>query len=277
MSPVHVEGKVLGVKRVGTYVHLTLVAPGLPEQFRPGSFLSLTVGGPMSDRLLRRAFLIYRVRASGAYGGTVEVVFAVTGVGTDWLSQLGPGAPLDVVGPLGRPFALPKEPVTCTLVGHGAGIAPLLTLAQRLHQRQCVVHVVLMAATESKLFGALEAKRTAKTVVVGTADGSIGLRGDVADMLPGQLPRTGTEVVYACGPPEMLHQAARAAQEHGAWSQTAVQVAMPCATGACLACVVPVVGEDGVARAARACVEGPVFRGDRVRWGALEPSAREAG
>jgi len=33
------------------------------------------------------------------------------------------------------------------------------------------------------------------------------------------------------------------------------------------------VGEDGVARMVRACVDGPVFRGDRVRWDDLEVRA----
>ncbi len=45
---------------------------------------------------------------------------------------------------------------------------------------------------------------------------------------------------------------------------------MPCATGLCQGCAVPVVGEDGVGRMVRACTDGPVFRGDRVRWDDLE-------
>ena len=47
---------------------------------------------------------------------------------------------------------------------------------------------------------------------------------------------------------------------------------MPCGTGLCQGCAVPVVGEDGVARMVRACVDGPVFRGDRVRWDDSSPS-----
>jgi dihydroorotate dehydrogenase electron transfer subunit len=30
--------------------------------------------------------------------------------------------------------------------------------------------------------------------------------------------------------------------------------------------VLPVVGNDGVTRMVRACTDGPVFRGDLVRW-----------
>jgi dihydroorotate dehydrogenase electron transfer subunit len=32
----------------------------------------------------------------------------------------------------------------------------------------------------------------------------------------------------------------------------------------------PVVGSDGLTRMVRSCVEGPVFRGDLVRWDAFE-------
>nr|WP_278249475.1 hypothetical protein [Nocardioides sp. IC4_145] len=44
---------------------------------------------------------------------------------------------------------------------------------------------------------------------------------------------------------------------------------MTCGTGLCHGCPLPVVGEDGVARVVRACTEGPVVRGDRVRWAEL--------
>jgi dihydroorotate dehydrogenase electron transfer subunit len=265
-GPVQVTAEVLTVKRVGVYQHLTVVAPGVAERFRAGSFLALTVGGALSDRLLRRAFPIYRVRPTGAYGGTVEVVFEVSGPATEWLARAAPGTPVDVVAPLGRPFALPKEPVTCMLVGDGVGSAPLFALAERLRERGCGVHVVLGAGSEARLFGALEAKRTAKTVVIATEDGSVGIGGRATDVLPGLLERTGADVVYACGPTAMLHAVAAAAEAHGAWSQTAVYPSMPCGTGMCMGCVLPVVGEDGVTRMVRACAEGPVFRGDRVRW-----------
>jgi dihydroorotate dehydrogenase electron transfer subunit len=42
--------------------------------------------------------------------------------------------------------------------------------------------------------------------------------------------------------------------------------AMTCGTGLCMGCVLPAVGNDGVTRMVRACVEGPVFRGDTIRW-----------
>jgi dihydroorotate dehydrogenase electron transfer subunit len=268
-GPVQVLGEVLSNKRAGGYQHLTLVAPGVAERFRPGNLVALAVGGPLSDRLLRRSFPIYKARATGAYRATVELVFAVTEPGQEWLAGLPNGASVDVVGPLGRPYALPKEPVACTLVGNGHAAAPLFSLADRLRERGCAVHMVLAAPSERELFGALDAKRAAKTVVVTTEDGSIGLPGGVGVVLPDLLARTGTDVVYAAGPAPMLHAVAAAAETHGAWSQTAVDTELVCASGSCLTCVVPTVGEDGVSRTVRSCVEGPVFRGDRVRWADL--------
>jgi dihydroorotate dehydrogenase electron transfer subunit len=41
---------------------------------------------------------------------------------------------------------------------------------------------------------------------------------------------------------------------------------MACGIGVCMTCVLPVVGDDGLTRMVRSCVEGPVFSGDRVRW-----------
>jgi dihydroorotate dehydrogenase electron transfer subunit len=268
-GPVHVVGEVLSLKRSGAYQHLTLLAPGVPERFRPGTFVTVAVGGPMSDRTLRRALAVHKVRPTGAYGGTLESVFEASGPATEWLAGAPAGTPVDVVGPLGRPYALPKEPVTCVLVGEGCASAAMFPLAERLRERGCGVHMLLGAATEARLFGALEARRATRGVTVATADGSVGLRGGVVEALPEMLARTQADVVYASGPYDVLHGVAVAAEAHGAWSQTSVDVPDGCGTGLCLTCVLPVVGEDGGTRMVRACTEGPVFRGDRVRWGEL--------
>ena len=266
MTPVQVRGEVLSLRRVGDYHQLTVVAPGVAEQVRPGHFVALAVGGETSAHLLRRAFSVYRTQDRGVYGGTIDIVFAEHGAGTRWLSKVRQHDSMDVVGPLGKPFALPKEPVTCTLVAGGYGSAPLFTLAEQLRERGCRVDFVLGAATESRLFGVLEAKRMSQSVAVTTEDGTLGDKGRVTDVLPALFDRTGSEVVYACGPMGMLAAVADLAGRFGAHSQCAVEEAMACGIGVCMTCVLPVVGDDGVTRMVRSCVDGPVFRGDRVRW-----------
>jgi dihydroorotate dehydrogenase electron transfer subunit len=269
MAPVQVKGEVLSMRRVGDYHALTLVAPGVAEQARPGHFVALAVGGPGGATLLRRAFSIYRVQERGVYGGTVEIIFAANGAGTQWMAKLRPHDPVDVVGPVGRPFALPKEQVSTTLVGGGYGTAPLFSLAEQLRARGCRVDFVIGAATEARLFGALEAKRMSQSVAITTEDGSVGERGRISDVLPGLLQRNESDVVYACGPMGMLKVVTDIARAYGAHSQVAVEEAMACGIGVCMTCVLPVIGDDGETRMARSCVDGPVFNGDAIRWDAL--------
>ena len=264
--PVQVSGEILSTRRVGAYYHLSLVAPGVAEQTRPGQFVALRVGGPDTALVLRRAFSIYKVSSRGVYGGTVEIVFAVHGAGTEWLAHQPPHTPIDVVGPLGKPFALPREKVSATLVGGGYGSAPLFGLAETLRSRGCRVDFVLGAASADRLFGVLDAKRMASTVAITTDDGGSGLRGRVTDALPHVMERAGTEVVYACGPMAMLRAVTQVAQERGITAQCAVEESMACGIGVCMTCVLPVRGDDGVTRMVRSCVEGPVFRGEQVRW-----------
>jgi dihydroorotate dehydrogenase electron transfer subunit len=264
--PVQVQGEVLSLRRVGAYHAMTLVAPGMAELTRPGHFVAVQVGGPESSMLLRRAFAIYDVKERGVYGGTLEIVFSVNGKGTAWLASRRPQDKLDLVGPLGKPFRLPAQPVTATLVGGGYGSAPLLPLAAILRERGCRVDFVLGAATADRLFGQLDAKRIASSMEVTTDDGSQGRQGRVSDVLPQLLDRTVSDVLYACGPMGMLRAVSDLAAERGIPCQVAVEESMACGIGVCMTCVLPVVGDDGLTRMVRSCVEGPVFRSERIRW-----------
>lgn len=269
MSATQSPGTVVSRTPVGDYHHLVIAAEGIATQARPGHFVALAVGGADTGMLLRRAFSIYRTSTTGRYGETVEIVFAAHGKGTRWMADLAPGDPIDVVGPVGRPFALPREPVSCVLVGGGYGSAPMFSLATTLRERGCAAHLVLGAATTPRLFGVLEANKVATSVHVTTEDGSTGTRGRVTDVLAELVDDTDAAVVYACGPMGMLRAVSDVAEENGAWSQCAVEESMACGIGVCMTCVLPVEGEDGIVRMVRSCVEGPVFRGDRVLWDAV--------
>src|SRR5262249_30009637 len=64
----------------------------------------------------------------------------------------------------------------------------------------------------------------------------------------------------------MLRQVTALARRYDIPVQVAVEEAMACAVGVCMTCVLPVVGSDGITRMVRSCVDGPVFRGEQVRW-----------
>jgi dihydroorotate dehydrogenase electron transfer subunit len=263
-GPVQVRGTVLTVRRVDAYYAMTIVAPGIAARFRPGQFVTLAVGGPATSMLLRRSFSIHDVRPD--HGGTVEFVFSAEGPGTGWLAERRSRDVVDITGPLGRPFPVPRDPASCLLVGGGYGSAPLFSLAARLRERRCTVDFLLGAATGERVFGALTARRTGRTATITTEDGSLGARGVVTDMMGQIIHEARTDVIYACGPMPMLRQVTSLARRYDIPVQVAVEELMACGIGVCMTCVLPVVGTDGITRMVRSCTDGPIFRGEQVRW-----------
>jgi dihydroorotate dehydrogenase electron transfer subunit len=264
VAPVQVSGPVLTVRRVDAYHAVTMVAPAIATDFRPGQFVTIAVGGPESSMLLRRAFSIHDVRAD--HGGTIEFVFETGGPGTQWLAARRSRDLLDVVGPLGRPFPLPREPVSCLLVGVGHHSTALFPLADRLRERGCQIDFMLGAASADRVFGALRARRTARSATITTEDGSLGARGVITGMLSQVIHEARTDLVYACAPLEVLREVVSLTSRYDLPVQALVEQPMACGTGVCMSCVLPVTGPDGVTRIVRACTDGPVFRADLVRW-----------
>ncbi len=263
---IQIDGEVLDVQRTGTYFVMSVTAPGIAERTQPGQFITVGMGGEESSMILRRAFAIQRVQSRGMYGGTLEFVVSPVGKGTNQLTKMRRHDPLNLVGPLGKPFTLPTKPVTCVLVGGGYGSAPLIMLAESLRDRGCRVDTIIGASTEEKLYGSLDLKRVSTSLTLATEDGTAGIHGRVTDALVNTLDSSKVDVVYACGPMPMLASVAAAATARKVFSQCSVEEFMACGIGVCMTCVLPVIGEDGVTRMLRSCVEGPIFRGDRVRW-----------
>jgi dihydroorotate dehydrogenase electron transfer subunit len=264
MVPAQLAAPVLTLRRVDAYHAMTVVAPRIARAFRPGQFVAVAVGGPDSSMLLRRAFSIHDVR--GDHGGTVEFVFAARGPGTRWLAGLRSRDVVDITGPLGRPFPLPRDPASCLLIGGGYGSAPLFPLAAKLRARGSTVDFLLGAASADRVFGALTARRTGRTATITTEDGSLGLRGVVTDAMARVIHEARTEVIYACGPMPMLSAVTRFADRYEIPVLASVEESMACGIGVCMTCVLPVTGADGVTRMTRSCVDGPVFSGQSVRW-----------
>lgn len=257
-GPVHVLGQVLATKNAGSYRQLTMVAPGVGERARPGTFVALSTG---EGRIGRRSFWIHRVHPQGGHGTTIDLVVEPVGPGSRWLAALGPGVEIDVTGPLGRPFALPREKARCLLLGEGHSAAALTMLAERLRDRGCSVQLVLAAADESRLLGVLEARRSVAHVEVVTSPA----------LLEATITKAAAEadVVYAAGSVDATRICAAAAASAGAQCQVALERPLMCATGLCQGCPVVVLDPSGDRRTVRACTEGPVFRADRLDWESL--------
>ena len=267
-GPLRASCEVLAYRKVGAYHSLTFVAPDMAERAAPGQFVSLGVEG--NGTLLRRPFSIYAVSRHGPWAGTIEIVFDVVGPGTQWMSTLVKHDVVDMVGPLGKPFPIPQQQVGCLLVGGGYGAAPLLYLAQRLQQLNLRVDMIMGAATQDRLFNAIEAKRLAASALFTTDDGTFGTQGRVTDVMDRVLDGGGIGAIYACGPMAMLSAVSTVGARHRIAVQVAVEEAMACGVGVCMTCVVPYKREGEVVNV-RSCMEGPVLNGRRIQWDQIGP------
>jgi dihydroorotate dehydrogenase electron transfer subunit len=261
--PLQIRAEVLDITPQGAYRVILLRAPGVAARVRPGHFAALAVGGADSSMLLRRAFSIHRADPAQE---TVSLVVAEHGRGTRELLRTRVGDTVDLVAPLGTAFPQPGPGATALFVGGGYGSAPLFALAEEVVARGGAVGFILGGSSADRLFGVDLARRLTPDVLVTTDDGSTGIKGRVTLPLAEAVKAIGAEAVYSCGPMAMLRAVTGIAVGEGARSYCAVEEAMACGVGVCMTCVLPVVGEDGVSRFVRSCVDGPCFDGTRVRW-----------
>ncbi|MGI9018850.1 MAG: dihydroorotate dehydrogenase electron transfer subunit [Euzebya sp.] len=265
-GPLRASCEVLQYRKIGRFHSLTFVSPEVADRAQPGQFVSIGVEG--KHTVLRRPFSIYRVSRHGPWAGTVEIIFDATGEGTRWLTTRKKHDVVDLVGPLGTPFPIPKQNVTSLLVGSGYGSAALLYLAGVLQQRGFRADMIIGAQTAEQIFNAIEAKRLSATTVFTTEDGSLGEQGVVTDVMVRMLESGRTGLVYASGPMPMLRAVSELASAHDVPVRVATEEAMACGTGVCQTCVLPV-ERNGQLYNLRGCIEGPVFNGAKVRWDAI--------
>jgi dihydroorotate dehydrogenase electron transfer subunit len=275
------HGEVLTHKKYGEKYHsLTIVAPEIGELARPGQFIDIKLPQD-SSHVLRRPFSVYRMHKRGGWASTIEIVFDIRGAGTAHIASLRSHSIIDLIGPAGRGFVMPKRRAHCLLVGGGIGAAPLFFLADELRNEGHRVDFVLGARSSGLLLNPIDVRRLASVYRITTEDGSAGERGKVTDVLLETMEKCATEVVYACGPHPMLAAISPICAEQRIPIQVSVEELMGCGYGVCMTCVIPVrrqprgsEGPEDAMAYARTCTEGPVFNGANVIWdGAIEAVA----
>lgn len=229
----------------------------LANTSQPGNFLHLKVEGV----ILRRPFSVHRVEDD-----TLSVLFKVRGRGTRALAGYRRGMWLDVIGPLGCGFRLPKPAAKNRrdiLVAGGIGVAPFIFLAQTLARgsrlKALGSRVVLLGAkSKDEVLCEKEFKQLGWQVKVATEDGSRGFKGTVTQLLKNKLStidyRLSTNI-YACGPTEMfkaIHTFTAGRSDIDC--QVSFEQFMGCGLGVCCACVIKT--RYGYKKV---CTDGPVF------------------
>lgn len=257
---------IVGNKKVGQYHQILISVGELVSHCKPGNFVAISVGGPSSRMVLRRAFAISRTTTSPQHGGAIELIVAPFGNGSSWLCGLAEGEQIDITLPLGTAFGIPTTSVNALLVGGGYGSAPLFGLAEVLKDRGCRVDMLLGASTGSKIYAPLEGKRSVNSLRIFTEDGSMGETGRITSPIPQLISELQIDVIYSCGPMAMLKAISEILSGGDVVHQCAVEEAMACGIGICMTCVLPVKDESGKINNLRSCIDGPVMDGAAIEW-----------
>lgn len=231
----------------------------LSQYPQPGTFLHIKPWSEGSDPLLRRAFSIYDYDEST---DIADVLYKVVGRGSQLLSRVTPGEVIDVLGPLGNGFPLPRRDDHLILVAGGVGLPPLHLLAkwclkQGFSVRQITFLCGFTSEKERRMAERLE--RMPVELHFSTDDGSLGFHGFVTELLKDRLNGglgAQNPLICSCGPDAMLKVVQAIARERKLRCLLSLESIMPCGVGTCLGCVVKQEGEE---RYVRVCREGPVF------------------
>ena len=209
-------------------------------------FLQLKL--PSNEFTLRRPFGIASIT------GGVKIFFRVVGRGTKFLSTLKAGSTLNLLAPLGNGFSMNAQSKVL-LVGGGMGLAPLLSVAEKIREAEVLIGGKNKAEVTFwiKEFSRLP---SIDIIFVTTDDGSYhyGRKGFVTDYLPEILNAEKYSSVYTCGPDVMMFGAAFEAVATGLHCEICFERRMACGLGACMSCSI-----DTVNGRKKVCKDGPVF------------------
>lgn len=235
----------------GIFSMVVRAAGDLPAVL-PGQFGHIKVPG--SDALLlRRPISFNRVDRETR---TLEMVYQVKGEGTQRLSTLQPGAAIDMLAPLGRPFAVEPRVRKAAIVGGGIGAAPLMMLLEAYPD--VAFDTFLGFRSREFAYQLEEFQALSRRLILCSDDGTLGEQGFVTDALAQAMAAEAYDCVYACGPTPMLRSLQKVMAGNDVPCLVSLEERMGCGHGACLVCNCKIKkGDEWHYR--RVCADGPVF------------------
>ena len=186
--------------------------------------------------------------------GELTLIYKVLGHGTAAMTELKPGAKLDLLTGLGNGYDVAKSGDKPLLVGGGVGVPPLYGLAKRLLAEGKKPSAILGFNTADEIFWADRFAELGVPVLLTTADGSAGQKGFVTDAMA----NVDYDYLYTCGPEPMLKAIHKICSSSGQFS---FEERMGCGFGACMGCSCKTIYGNK-----RICKEGPVLVKEEILW-----------
>jgi len=213
----------------------------------PGQFINIALPG----FTLRRPISVCDIE-----GDMLTIIYDVVGHGTEALSQLKPGAALDILPALGNGFDISKCGASPVLLAGGVGCPPIYSLAKNLLENDILPTVVLGFNSDDRMIMIEQFENLDVPFYVATVDGSYGEKGFVTDVL--RKENIDADYFYACGPLPMLKALCQQLPMPG---QVSLEARMACGFGVCMCCSLET--RNG---AKRVCKDGPVFDKEDLIW-----------
>ena len=217
-----------------------------------GDTSAITAPGQFVEIALLGKFLRRPISVCDWTENSLTLIYKVVGQGTEQMASLPALTKLDILTGLGNGYDLTRSGDNPVLVGGGVGVPPLYALCKALLSQGKKPSVVLGFNKESEIFLAKEFQALGVPTFIATADGSVGTKGFVTDVLN----TLDYSYFYSCGPMPMFRAMEQVVKTSGQYS---FEERMGCGFGACMGCSIQT--KSG---AKRVCKDGPVFIREEV-------------
>lgn len=219
-----------------------------------GDTSDITKSGQFVNIKIEGLFLRRPISVCDVEDGILTIIYKVVGKGTEAMEVMAEGQELDILTGLGNGYDTSKSGNAPVLIGGGVGVPPMYNLAKRLKAEGKAVQVILGFNTEEEIFYKDEFETLGVKVHIATADGSVGTKGFVTDVMK-TLDYT---YFFTCGPLPMFKAIESIAKTSGQYS---FEERMGCGFGACMGCSCETKYGNK-----RICKDGPVLEREEIIW-----------
>jgi dihydroorotate dehydrogenase electron transfer subunit len=191
-------------------------------------------------------------------GGFTSITVHGVGEASRALNKKEKGDQIGIRGPFGNGFVPAGGNVM--VVGGGTGLAPLLPLTENLVKVADKITLMCGAKCQDNLLFLDRVDRILSELdsetVFTTDDGSYGIECVVTDQVKQKLKKEKFDMIYTCGPEQMMYSMFLLAEQHNVPLQASLERIMRCAIGLCGSCQIGKL---------RVCKDGPVLNSEQLR------------
>ena len=230
------------------------IAKDIMKMVLSGDTSSLTKPGQFINIKLEGKYLRRPISVCDFDENTLTIIYKIVGSGTQQMAEMTAGETLDILNGLGNGFDITLAGESPVLIGGGVGVPPMYSVCKELEKIGIKSKVILGFNTLEDVFYKEEFEKLGATVYITTADGSMGTKGFVTDVLKD----LDYSYFFTCGPMPMFKAIESIAKTSGQYS---FEERMGCGFGACMGCSCKTKYGNK-----RICKDGPVMIREEIIW-----------